>query len=75
MNAVACIQIPNIYADERPGVQVDLEPMPRTRPASGQQVKATLTDDQMAALAAMVKQGEAKTIADAVRRVVARGLA
>ena len=45
------------------------------RPRIGQQVKATLTDDQRAALAAMVKQGEAKTISDAVRLVVARGLA
>lgn len=44
------------------------------QPRIGQQIKATLPDDQVAALAAMVESGEAKTLADAVRQAVARGL-
>ena len=44
------------------------------QPRIGQQVKATLPDAQVAALTAMVEAGEAKTLADAVRQTIARGL-
>lgn len=44
------------------------------QPRIGQQIKATLPDDQVAALTGMVERGEAASLADAVRQTIARGL-